>query len=524
LEGLLAEEHQRSFWSQVYLARAWASSGRNGDLRSELITTNAREVVGDEELNPALALPLAASLSLPREYPDLACRAIDAPAGVAGPRRELLLDQLKTELLHRPTQPAVAYRGRHRWVESFQSLEAPSETAEIPTSGLVLLVGGAGPLELAAAEHLALKHREAGGDDGDLTLAVVGASGLPPRDSWQEWRGTAGEDDPAAARIDRLLALEGDGVRVLAEAVDLGASSAVAAAVARLEQAAGEARAVIYGAPELSPELTRTLGELDPDFLAYRLRGRLEAFENVSAALEGRSTVHLLASTVAAVLGGLAVAVDCAADLYLGLAAQARGLGGSPGRFLCVDWDAVRYGHESAETAARLPEDAVKSAEVPAALDHLLRLAASAGGSRVVVSTTDLEARRRHSFAGAQAGGAEDSELRARPEDLPEPYTAPETEFQGQVAEIWAEVLGLDRVGLHDNYFDLGGNSLMATQLVSRLRGAFRVELALQSFFDGATVADVAESIEVARWTTEVQAQEAGGAVAVGAGEEVGEI
>ncbi|MDY7092840.1 MAG: beta-ketoacyl synthase N-terminal-like domain-containing protein [Acidobacteriota bacterium] len=533
LEDLLAEEHQRSFWSQMFwsqahLARAWAGSGRGETLRCELITSGAREVVGDEELDPALALPLAASLSLPREYPNLLCRAIDVAAGVSGPRRELLLDQLTAELLHRPSEPAVAYRGRHRWVESFQQLAPPPESAPLPISGLVLLVGGAGPLELAAAESLAAQHRDAGPDENDLILAVVGASGLPPRDSWEEWRRQAGDDDPAAARIDRLLALEGDGVRVLAEAVDLGAPAAVAAAVARLEEVAGKAnsevQAVIYGAPELSPELTRTLGELDADFLAYRLRGRLEAFESVSAALADRPAIHLLASTVAAVLGGLAVAVDCAADLYLGLAAQARSLAGSAGRFLCVDWDAVRYGHESAETAARLPEDAVKSAEVPQALGHLLRLAATAEGSRVVLSTTDLEARRRRSFGGDEVAVGEDSELRARPEDLPEPYTAPETEIQSQVAEIWAEVLGLDRVGLHDNYFDLGGNSLMATQLVSRLRGTFRVELALQSFFDGATVADVAESIEVARWTTEVQAEEAGGAVAVGAGEEVGEI
>ncbi|MCB1057471.1 MAG: hypothetical protein KDD11_18380, partial [Acidobacteria bacterium] len=302
------------------------------------------------------------------------------------------------------------------------------------------------------------------------------------------------------------------------------APAAVVAAVARLEEAAGPVRAVIYGGPELSPELTRTLGEVDADFLAYRLRDRLAAVESVGAALEGRPVVHLLASTVAAVLGGLAVVVDGAADLYLGLLAQARRQRGDAGRWLCADWDAVRYGHESAETTSRLPREAIQAAEVPAVLDGLLALASGGEGGRVVVSTTDLEARRRRSLGEQEDVAAGASERRARPDDLPEPYAEPETDTQRRVAEVWAEVLGLDRVGLHDNYFDLGGNSLMATQLVSRLRGAFRVELALQSFFDGATVADVAESIEVARWSAQVQAEEAGGAVAVGVGEEMGEI
>jgi acyl carrier protein len=83
---------------------------------------------------------------------------------------------------------------------------------------------------------------------------------------------------------------------------------------------------------------------------------------------------------------------------------------------------------------------------------------------------------------------------RARPL-AEEAFVAPRTSEEVILAGIWAEVLGVERVGAHDNFFDLGGHSLKATRVLARVQDAFQVQLSLASLFDNPTVADLAEAV-----------------------------
>jgi acyl-coenzyme A synthetase/AMP-(fatty) acid ligase/acyl carrier protein len=79
--------------------------------------------------------------------------------------------------------------------------------------------------------------------------------------------------------------------------------------------------------------------------------------------------------------------------------------------------------------------------------------------------------------------------------DLENPFVGPRSPVEERLAEIWAEVLKLERVGVGDNFFDLGGHSLSATRVISRVRKAFQIEVPLRALFENPTVAGLAVPI-----------------------------
>jgi acyl transferase domain-containing protein len=90
---------------------------------------------------------------------------------------------------------------------------------------------------------------------------------------------------------------------------------------------------------------------------------------------------------------------------------------------------------------------------------------------------------------------ASNTQRRVPDQGDPEPgetFVAPRNELESVIAQIWREVLGVDRLSVHDDFFKLGGHSLFATQIIARMRKALQVELPLHSLFDLSTVAELA--------------------------------
>ncbi len=87
-------------------------------------------------------------------------------------------------------------------------------------------------------------------------------------------------------------------------------------------------------------------------------------------------------------------------------------------------------------------------------------------------------------------------------------YTAPRTELEKQLTQIWAEVLKLENPGIHDNFFAVGGHSLLAGQVMNRLRDDFGLEIPLRCLFEDPTVAGLAAYVEAARFSADGETAE----------------
>jgi acyl carrier protein len=85
----------------------------------------------------------------------------------------------------------------------------------------------------------------------------------------------------------------------------------------------------------------------------------------------------------------------------------------------------------------------------------------------------------------------------ARPE-LEKEFVAARSPIEEVLADIWAEILGIEQIGVYDNFFELGGHSLAAIQVMSRVRDTFQVELPMSSLFEATTLDDLAAVVEQA--------------------------
>jgi acyl carrier protein len=84
---------------------------------------------------------------------------------------------------------------------------------------------------------------------------------------------------------------------------------------------------------------------------------------------------------------------------------------------------------------------------------------------------------------------------RSRP-DLSSSYLAPRNAIETELAALWGDILGIEPIGIDDDFFDLGGHSLAASRIIARVVQAFQVELPIKALFEAPTIAEMARIIE----------------------------
>jgi amino acid adenylation domain-containing protein len=148
-----------------------------------------------------------------------------------------------------------------------------------------------------------------------------------------------------------------------------------------------------------------------------------------------------------------------------------------------------------------LLKDAISPVE---GIDVFTRILGAEGLPQVAVSTIDLSARMNKDRDGGGPRKRRGQELReaqpsfikhARPE-LSTDYKAPGTEVEKQLAPIWEELLGIEQVGIYDDFFELGGDSLKAVNFGARIQKTFDTEVPISEFFSRPNIKQLAEYIE----------------------------
>lgn len=236
------------------------------------------------------------------------------------------------------------------------------------------------------------------------------------------------------------------------------------------------------------------------------VRALAAALQRLRADLPQPPDFVLLQSSLSALAGGASFAAYAAASAELDAIAWQHA--GDATRWRVMDWDAVLQPGETPVAGSRLLAAALRSDEAWAATERAL---AQPRFVQLAISKRPLPARLAEAFAPPVAAGEGtakpaatrlvgiDQARHARP-PLDTPYVAPRTETETFVVAALGELMGIDAVGVDDDFFALGGQSLLAIQAVTRLRQQYGVELPMRALlFEARTAAGLARLIDSQR-------------------------
>lgn len=438
-----------------------------------VLTRASDDVTGGESLQPLQALLHGPCVVIPKEYPHLSCVRLDLDADAQGASRRVV-ENIAQVLFALEPDLVQALRGAHRWTQSFASISLSTQEKPLGLrrQGCYVITGGLGGIGFALARHLA-QHWQA-------NLVLIGRS-------------------QASAHAQQVGELKAAGSRVIVSTLDVADRDALAAAMAQARASFGRIDGVIHAAGVSHQQLVAQIG---PDDLPASLDAKVRGTENLLD-IFGRDTEMppdfiMLFSSLASTLGGVGNVLYAAANAYLdAVAARINGEAGM--RVVAVNWDGWRDVGMAAGMA--LPEHVgISPAQGMALFEALL---ASGEDSQVLVSTIPLAQRwaaTQDAWPQPRASTADDqaaSRQRQPRPPLRTAWVAPADELEESLAEIWEDMLGIESIGAHDSLFELGGDSLLAVQLLAVVKHAYDVDIAPADFFREPTIAALAVQLEL---------------------------
>lgn len=199
------------FNSLIFLAQVLGKQTISDKLHVAVVSNNMQEVTGVELLCPQKATILGPIKVITQEYPNISCCSIDvAILPKENWHKENLTDQLLTELTTQSSDQIIAYRGLHRWIQTFEPIQLDKSNKATPLlkqGGVYLITGGLGGIGLVLAEHLA--------KTAQAKLILIGRSALPIKEKWEQWLASHEAKDSVSRKIREVQKLEELGARVL---------------------------------------------------------------------------------------------------------------------------------------------------------------------------------------------------------------------------------------------------------------------------------------------------------------------
>jgi acyl transferase domain-containing protein/acyl carrier protein len=483
-------------FSLFYLAQAIGNMGMMEPMQVAAITSDMQAVTGEELKNPAKSTILSPLKVIPREFTNITCRSIDLhlPSTGSG-QEERLVRQLWEEL--EMNEPEVAFRGSQRLVRHFEPLRLPKPPEKetiLKKKGVYLVTGGLGGIGLQLAEFIARSLQ--------ARLILTGRSPFPPAQAWNQWLETNDPQDPVSIKIRKIRELEQLGAEVLVLCADISHYEQMQTVVNEVKKKWGCINGVIHasgfhGGGVIQRQTRETIGHI----LASKVKGTLI----LNHLLKNEPLDFMvLTSSASALLPEFGEVGYGAANVFLdafahyntsikGRFTTSINWGRWRGRGLSVQIEEEHRRRTGEEMAGGMPPEEAKEAFHRILENNITQL--------VVIETDFINQVKSYyqppeEILPQAQDQAQPTVSRSKRPRLKNPYVPPGNPMEEKLTIVFQRFFGYEQVGIKDDFFELGGDSLKATVLVVNIHKELNIKIPLAEIFQTPTIKGLAKYIK----------------------------
>jgi acyl transferase domain-containing protein/acyl carrier protein len=490
----------------LFLAQALSELDSRTKSTLLVVTTRLFDVAGEGATTSVKGVIPAICMIASQEITNLRCGVADLPMSRDdstnpepwGPYVSAVLAEASLSL----PDPVVAYRGSHRLARAYEQARLSWEMPQIRRlreKGVYLITGGLGRIGLTLGQELARKYQ--------ARLILMTRSSFPERSEWDGLLTRSASDDFIIGRIHAVRKMEEAGAQVIVAAADVSNPKDVQRVLSDAQHRFGQLNGVFHLAGDLQHNsVSRPFAELTPGDIDTQARPKIDGFKVLEHEMRDQELdFGVVFSSNASILGGVGFGAYAAANALVDRLSLAN-KGGEPFQWLVTNWDAwrtpIRPGDRNGKRAGGTNPFLLTEEE---GLDALWRIICLSTISHVVIAKGNLGerletwVRRQHQVTRDRSVESQAQVVGVRPNERAGAGAGARTELEQTIIDIWEELLGIDGVGVGDNFLDLGGDSLMAVRVIGRVRELIGVGVPRDFFLDiDCTVEDLAREIVTA--------------------------
>ncbi len=436
-----------------------------------------QSVITGEKANVPLITSTIAAQVCSQENPNIFTCNIDL-----GEEEDLdILPQISNELKYNSSVSNVAYRNRNRWIGFYDKVDLAVEQKNeyLKPDKMYVITGGLGAIGGVLAKHLIEKY--------NAKIILLGRSHIPNKENWSAYLNSAGKNENVVSKIKKMQGLGND---VFYFDVDVSDSKALQKVIERIEKEHGRISGVIHTAGNIDKNTFKPLVNIDKNIISEQFKPKVQGTLNIYSIFKEKDLDFVwITSSLSSVLGGLTYGAYAAANKFVDAFVSSKS--DELKNWFCVNLDGVNESSINNDNLIKVFEQSFNIGELP----------------QVIVSLRDLNQQIQKQNK-ADKGIEENIELdsiKLERSILNNAYSPPTNEIEEKVCEIWESFFGYERIGINDDFFELGGDSLKAMTLLQNVQQIFNIEVSLQDFYEKSSVKKLSDEINLARGLINIQ-------------------